>query len=229
MKHIHKESLDSTQEYLQEYLTQDDENILVSCNKQNNGKGQYNRRWESVDTGIFMSCLISANPTLTLTSLEVGVLVKQFLFKKFNKELKLKWPNDILDTNGNKCGGILINNLGNNSKLIVGIGINLYGEKIDLSSSRPLGYICETQPIETPKELTLEIYKYILDNRLTPDLTISMWTEAAIHINQRVQIRDSETIQDGVFIGVGKMGEALIKDLNGSTKKFYSGSLLFSI
>jgi len=56
--------------------------------------------------------------------LEIGLITISFLKNKFNKDLFLKWPNDILTSDGKKCGGILCQYI-DKSTIVVGLGINL--------------------------------------------------------------------------------------------------------
>jgi BirA family biotin operon repressor/biotin-[acetyl-CoA-carboxylase] ligase len=224
LNHIHFKQLLSTQSYLIDKYTELSGDVLVSCDEQLAGKGQYARKWDSQPGGIYISCLMDANPTLTLSSLEMGVLLVQFFNKKYQIDLKLKWPNDILTIDGKKCAGILINNPGG-EKLIVGIGVNLMAGVDKDEYSTPIGHILKKNIEFSQKEFSLEIYKFLLKNRSSADQVICKWNEYCLHLNQKVRLIDSEQTHLGTFKGIGPMGEALIEQ-EGTINKFYTGSLV---
>ena len=147
MHHIHFDQCESTQNYLKnnwDELIVNHENILISTDHQTKGIGRRGNSWKELSNSLFLSFSLSANEVLTLTSLEIGVLIVDFISQKFNTDLRLKWPNDILTKDGHKCGGVLCNVVEKN-QIIVGIGLNLGAhEKSELPSETskfPIGCI----------------------------------------------------------------------------------------
>jgi BirA family biotin operon repressor/biotin-[acetyl-CoA-carboxylase] ligase len=223
LNHIHFDQLHSTQTYLLEQYSVLSGNVLVSCDDQLSGRGQYSRSWDSQQGGIYLSFLIEQNPTITLSSLEMGVLIVNFFKEYYKIPLRLKWPNDILTESNKKCAGILINNPGG-PKLVVGIGINLFSSTDNKDYKTPIGHILDSALPITQKGLSLRIYNYILDNRQSPDQVTVLWNKYCSHLNRVVQFKDAQQDFSGVFKGIGPMGEALIEQ-NNTITKFYTGSL----
>ncbi|RLA63243.1 MAG: biotin--[acetyl-CoA-carboxylase] ligase [Epsilonproteobacteria bacterium] len=212
-QHIHLASVDSTQLYLKEHL--EDGNILISAEEQTHGVGRQKKKWVHQKNSLAFSFTLKPCEVPTLTPLEVSVLIAKFIKENFALKLKLKWPNDLLNEKGEKCGGILIQNI--EGRLIVGVGINLSMERpIEKRELYPPGYF----KIITPnKELIRDIYSFILNNRSTPDEIRDLWEEKCIHLGKQVEI-DNIT---GVFEGIGEIGEALIR--SDGIIRVYSGQL----
>ncbi len=127
MYHQHFNSIASTQTYLKdnlELLKEKDDDILISASEQSAGLGQRGNQWDNYPNNITLSFTLEPQRVATLTPLEIGILVISFIKKKFNQDLFLKWPNDILTKEGKKCGGILCQYI-DSSTVIVGVGINL--------------------------------------------------------------------------------------------------------
>ncbi|NUM50624.1 MAG: biotin--[acetyl-CoA-carboxylase] ligase [Flavobacteriales bacterium] len=128
------DELDSTNLYLQQIskLQTINEGVLVWTERQLSGRGQqgnvwYSKEGESLTFSFILSpTFLNADEQFYLSK-AFSIAVNQYLFKKFQLKVQIKWPNDIL-LNGNKIAGILIENniLGNKLKQsIVGIGINM--------------------------------------------------------------------------------------------------------
>ena len=229
MKHIHLDSCDSTQKYLIEMIKENkiiDEEILISCDTQTAGIGQKQNTWDSYEYSVCISGIIKPNQVLTLTPLEVGVIVSSYFKREFDIELKLKWPNDILNLKGEKVGGVIINKSGE-GPLIVGVGLNLMLSNQDIVQSYDykVGYIFEEEknPL-IKKDIALDLYKAITNLRLNPNQTKQSWNSLCIHLDKDVSVKDNFKSYIGLFVGIGENGQALIKDED-QTHELYSGTL----
>jgi BirA family transcriptional regulator, biotin operon repressor / biotin---[acetyl-CoA-carboxylase] ligase len=141
---------DSTNSYLQNLVKESKipEGTLVIADEQTLGRGQRGNQWES-----------SSGENLTFSFViypEFLGLGEQFmlskiialaifdLLKKFTKDVKIKWPNDIY-IGRNKIAGILVENVIKGPKIlstIVGIGLNvnqkIFSEELLFASSLSL-------------------------------------------------------------------------------------------
>jgi len=230
MHQIHLEKCDSTQKYLKEHLAKllvYDKNLLVSTSLQSNGIGRSGNRWDFFTNSLAFSFTLDPNEEKTLSSLEVGVLLVNFFAEKNIKDLSVKWPNDILNTMGEKCGGVLCQLIDNN--LIVGIGLNFQNNDSEKSDYKfPIGYINQdfSNHKNFHKDLTEEIYRYILDHRLSKEEVRSLWNEKNYFKDKLVTIEDGKNKVTGTFVGIGPMGEAIIKDeASQKSHSFVTGSL----
>jgi BirA family biotin operon repressor/biotin-[acetyl-CoA-carboxylase] ligase len=230
MKHIHLDSCESTQKYLIEMIKEnqiDDQQILVSCNTQTAGIGQKQNTWDSYENTLCLSGTIKENDILTLTPLEIGILICEYFNTNFDTKLMLKWPNDILNHNGEKVGGVIINKSGN-SPLILGIGLNLKSSQTEQIKDYDYkaGFIFEGDTRDISKmDMAKELYSIFSNNRLSSIQTIHKWNLLCTHLNKEVSVKDNSKEYSGLFIGIGENGQALIKD-EGQTHELYSGTLI---
>ena len=163
MEHIHFETCESTQKYLIERTKNEAAGkLLVSCDFQSHGIGQRNNTWDAYKNSLCFSFVAKENEVLNLTSLEMGVLICSFFKTTFNTNLKLKWPNDILNHNGEKVGGIIINKQGDQEP-IIGIGLNMGPDKEESIQNYdiPAGFIFNFSKEYSKKETAKLIYDFI--------------------------------------------------------------------
>lgn len=226
MIHKHFDSCPSTQKYLIE-MTRGNalEDVLVSCDIQTNGVGQRDNSWDCYTQTLCFSFSTDENEVLNLTSLEMGVQICNFFKNIFSTQLKLKWPNDIINSQNEKVGGIIINKQGD-QKPIIGIGINLmnnFSEEIK-SYEIEAGFVFKEQKEFSKKDLSKQIFSFVINNRLSAQQTIKEWNSLCFHLNTKVHIQDGNDKKTGVFAGIGKFGQALIKNEDHITE-LYSGTL----
>ena len=102
--------------------------VLIKSDLQTKGKGTMGKKWISKKGNLFLSVLfiidskkISFKQYVILNAL----LIKKILSKYVKKNIKIKWPNDLL-IEKNKICGILQEVIYHNDRpfLVVGIGIN---------------------------------------------------------------------------------------------------------
>lgn len=227
MQHLHFESCHSTQKYLQDLLKDNDSNdFLVSCDFQDSGVGQKDKKWDCLNNTLCLSFNTNPNLVLNLTSLEIGIIICDFFKKELNTPLFLKWPNDILNSNGEKVGGIIINKSGD-SRPIIGIGLNISStenEKINEYEIKA-GFIFKHYDF-IKKTLAESIYNFINQNRLSPQSVRTGWVESCIHINRNVSILEADNISSGLFVGIGEYGQAQL-EIDKKIQEFYTGTLRF--
>lgn len=121
------DEINSTNTYLIENYKKYDPFTVIISNKQNQGRGQKDNKWESEIGGLYFSVLLKPYIVNPLTSLIAGLSVLETLKTFSNKKFKIKWPNDILIDN-KKISGILVESKFQNNKieyLVIGVGINI--------------------------------------------------------------------------------------------------------
>jgi BirA family biotin operon repressor/biotin-[acetyl-CoA-carboxylase] ligase len=126
--------VDSTNNYAQELIDNGlaAEKTVIIALEQTAGKGQYGNNWDSQSgMGLYMSVVLEPKNIATedqiIFNKAISCGVASYIQDRSNKEVRIKWPNDIVIDN-NKIGGLLIeNNLRGNhiSSVVVGVGINL--------------------------------------------------------------------------------------------------------
>lgn len=216
IKQIHLDVCDSTQDILKEQTNAGNETILVSTNQQIKGRGRGGNNWENLPGTLCFSLSIAPHLTLSLTALEISVLIARF-FEYEGCKLGLKWPNDLWDSRGKKCAGILVQGSGN--KLMAGIGINLFSDHTDFG-----GVYRESFAFDK-KSWSLRIAEFIVSNRYEDSETLrNDWSLRCQHLGSQVTITEGNEVVEGVFSGIGSAGEAILSTADGE-KSLYNGSL----
>lgn len=218
IRQLHLDECDSTQDVLKEQLTGAplEAQILVSCENQIAGRGRGENKWVSMPGTLCFSFNLTPHPVMSFTAIEVSTIISIF-FEKRGQKLKLKWPNDLWNSEDSKCGGILVQ--GHQNLMMAGVGLNLFSQHTDFGGifKEPFNF--------SKKSLSLEIATFIHENRIIdPKVLSKLWLERCGHLNQIVKITEVNDVFEGVFQGLGEYGEALVCQ-NGNTKKIFNGTL----
>jgi biotin-[acetyl-CoA-carboxylase] ligase BirA-like protein len=242
IKQQHFKKIESTQDSLIEIVNDEsqytDEHWLISTEEQLKGKGRHGKSWLQTSQSLAFSLALKPCPEISLTSLEIGWHIVSFFKEEFDLKIKLKWPNDILNEQNEKIGGILLN-LINEDLVIIGVGINIcYQEEISSFANIAIGYDYPASSLvyeelfpgkSTPDEniqslLPRLIAQIILKNRLSSNKVKELWPKLCSHLNQKVSIYTGLETTVGIFQGIGEQGEAIIKS-HDKTHTIFSGTL----
>jgi len=101
---------------------------LVQAEIQKRGRGQHGKKWISCNGNLFVSIFFKINKKITLKMLTFKNCnkIKKVISKLINKNLTIKWPNDLLLNKKKICGILQETTTYNNSLfMVLGIGINL--------------------------------------------------------------------------------------------------------
>lgn len=232
MYHTHFNTIHSTQIYLRDNLVElqsHSPDVLISASEQTFGVGRKGSHWDSYNNALAMSFTLKPNPVPTLTPIEIGLLVSDFLKTHYQTSVFLKWPNDLLTAEKMKCGGIISQYI-DTQTVIAGLGLNLghqENEDVPTHYKHGLGSVVKTLElsVEEHKKIPAQLYEYILKNRIFSTAEIqSRFFNTCIHINKTVDIDDDGINYNGKFMGIGQNGEALV-EIEGVTKSFLASSL----
>ncbi len=200
--------------------------IVLSTSSQSKAIGRRANNWVTYEGSLSFSFTYPLRENLTLTPLLIGVLLKNYLKNKFNEQVYLKWPNDLINKNNQKIGGVLIHNLG--EILIVGVGVNINPFHKEQEFDYPHGALLNSNQIFN-KEIYSDLYTYLLTNfEMSNDEIVASWNKSCIHLNKSVTLTDDEVKVSGIFQGIGERGEALIQ-VNGNLQSYFSGNLRYGI
>ena len=99
----------------------------VCANTQTNGRGRFQRRWISDQGGLWLSAVLpisSVSVTAKTLPLAVGLALCEVLSELGVKQVRLRWPNDVL-INDRKLAGVLLDQFSPGAA-VVGIGLNVF-------------------------------------------------------------------------------------------------------
>ncbi len=101
---------------------------LITSTKQTNGRGRAGKKWVSKKGNLFITIYFKLDQKrLNFKHFAIlnALLIKNLIEKKISKNIKIKWPNDLLFKEKKFCGILQeIVNFDKYNYLIVGIGLN---------------------------------------------------------------------------------------------------------
>lgn len=105
--------------------------FAIFSERQLSGRGRNGASWEKGEGGLAGTFVLETFPNHASClglSLVVGVSIASTL-RAFDREIQVKWPNDLLTSQGDKVGGILIELEDRNGEIVpyIGLGLN-FGE-----------------------------------------------------------------------------------------------------
>ena len=160
--HIQLDVVSSTNLYLRKLIIDKsiNENILVSTNYQEKGRGQRNNIWESEKNMNILISFLYVHPTnnydLFKFNMLISLAIYDFLSKYFKTGLKIKWPNDLM-INNKKIAGVLVQNIESNFKSIIGVGININQKEFKIFSPQATSFSNELNKEFNRNALILEL------------------------------------------------------------------------
>lgn len=161
-KIIFLERIDSTNNYTAKVFKSGgiDSGAVIVTDIQTNGRGQRGKEWQS---DAFSNLIASIAADLNLWKINnmislnhITSLALQSFLQKHTKNVKIKWPNDIM-INDKKVAGILIEShiTSTQIKSVIGFGVNINQQNFDAPRATSLSL--ETGSFFDPRELIYEV------------------------------------------------------------------------
>ncbi|WP_273759987.1 biotin--[acetyl-CoA-carboxylase] ligase [Bartonella sp. ML70XJBT.G] len=237
------ESVDSTNLIAQQKAQAGHKGYLwVVAQEQTKGRARRGRVWSSPKGNLYSSLLLIdgiVHQTAAQLGFVAGVSVvetiEQFTENEKQKSdiVSLKWPNDIL-LRGAKSAGILLEIFklpSMQDALVLGIGINVkhhYENAPYLTSSlKNIGLDIEREQLFT---VLTECFakNYLLWKQLGGcDVIREKWLLYSAHLGQHVKIVNDEKIIEGIFDGLDRDFNCIIKQKNGEKSIITAGDVHF--
>lgn len=204
------------------------EGTVVIANSQTGGKGRLDRTFSSPKGGIYLSVIFRPDESieeLSALPLVMGLSVSKAVQCTVFKEVKLKWPNDVLLDNRKISGILLTSSMKGRTVeyVIVGIGVNLNTEMSDLpeeiseiagSLSGSCGKMLD--PNEFTRDLIyfidLNYMKFIDGDR---ELLLDQWSARSETIGSDVVVRTEKGEISGKALGVDQFGALILQTEEG--------------
>ena len=219
----------STNDEIESFLLYSSENCLgVYTFNQTQGRGQYGNVWKiSPNLNIAISIGIKAD-TFTINDFLFNYYtannIRDFLANLTEKEVKTKWPNDIIVAN-KKIAGILIEKkkINDSFYFIIGIGLNvLQTEFMDFSNAGSL--LTQTSKHFDLHETAKKLYVFLTESLLKTPTEAEIIEAYNKHLFRKGQIsvfeKDGKQ-QNGIIIKADENGELWIDLENEGLQKFY--------
>ena len=227
---IIKDEVTSTNDIARELVSSNiAEGTFVLANFQTKGRGRQNRNWEAPkNSSIFISIVLKPNSENNLgwIPLLIGLSLHKALEAETRKNIKIKWPNDLVLVENNqefKFAGILMEKI--NNQVIAGIGINFDQERNELpvSNASSLKEILQS-PLS--KEAVIAAFLTELSARWLEENNASNWPTPSlvrdyktncITLNKKIeaQLPGGEVIE-ALAVDISQTGELVVNTDDGT-------------
>jgi BirA family transcriptional regulator, biotin operon repressor / biotin---[acetyl-CoA-carboxylase] ligase len=213
---------------------------VVLAEHQTGGRGRRGRGWVAPPGGaicLSLSWQYADMPAdLSALSLVVGLCVVNALRELEVTDVRLKWPNDLVTSEG-KLGGILIEmraEAGGPVHVVVGIGLNVLLDDAARAAVKATGNIAvdllaQRSPVPDRNAIVAALLSRLVPalagfplHGLTPHL--ANWHEYDALFDREVRIENAGEISRGVARGVDAHG-ALLVESPGGVRRFISGEV----
>jgi len=234
------DELDSTNSTAKE-LAHDgaEEGTIVIARTQNQGRGRFDRVWQSPEGGVYLSFILRPRISAEKTSLLpfVAALALTKTIESYGLHATIKWPNDVR-VNDKKIAGILLESEVFEQTInyvVVGIGMNLNIDMTLLSADiqpRSTSMIHELgSPLDYHEFLRIffiqfsNFYKLFVEKQY--DRIIDEWKNHTDTLGKTIRVQTSKETLQGIAFDIDQSGFLLLRTERGETKKIMSGDCLY--
>lgn len=231
------DTIDSTNSYLKrEALSGAPHGSVAIANCQNAGRGRMGRSFQSPPgKGIYLSLLLRPKLTedefLCVTGM-AAVAVCRAIQRTCGANVGIKWINDLV-LNRKKLAGILVENaiIGNESALIVGVGINVHhtredfsGDVADIATSLTMeGFSVSRTSLAAA--MIDELYSLIGGENTDRAACLDEYRRRCITLGQDVRLIWTEDRQRAVTLDVDERFGLVVRLENGTVTTVRSGEV----
>jgi BirA family biotin operon repressor/biotin-[acetyl-CoA-carboxylase] ligase len=211
------------------------EGTVVIAQTQSEGRGRFDRVWQSPKGGVYLSIILRPTTPVEKTSLLpfVAALAVAQAIMSYGLPARIKWPNDVL-VNGKKIAGILLESETSGATLpyvVVGIGVNL---NTPLSQ---LGFDIQKQSTTLRKEhgSSIEYYEF-LDTLFQQfdrfyqifsagkfEEIVEEWKQHSDTLGKPIRVQTIKETVEGIADSVDQSGFLLLKTKDGKIVRVMSG------
>ncbi|MBO9692824.1 biotin--[acetyl-CoA-carboxylase] ligase [Chryseobacterium sp.] len=218
----------STNDEISKFLLYGDSNFIgLHTFNQTKGRGQYGNIWTQT-AGKNLAYTLAVNTQNILCSdfifnYYTAMVIRDFLAKLSDSEIKIKWPNDII-LKGKKIVGILIEKkkINQNNYFILGAGINILQENFD-EISHAGSLLTQTGIHFDLEELALNLHEYLCEKlkNIPPDQKILDGFNKNLFRKDQISVFEIEKErQNGIIRNADEKGELWI-ELEDGMRSFY--------
>ena len=195
---------------------------VIMANSQTNGRGRYDRKWESEKGNLYCSLILRLKNNLRITDYSfLAACAIGRAVRNYNIQTKYKWPNDIF-YNDKKLAGILIQyqTINNIHFLVIGVGVN-----IETSPSYATSLLIQNIDKNAFLEEFLKSFHFFKTKyQQFGFLAIkNEWKMHAYRINEKITLSDGKF---GVFRDLDQDGNLLLENSDGKIDKVLSQEIV---
>ena len=250
-KFFEYDEIDSTNLEAKRYAASNSEHLqeipVFIAKSQTGGRGRLGRSFFSPEeTGLYMSILLPINENLIETDLitpAAGVAVCRTIEELSKQNPKIKWVNDVYINKKKVCGilaeGIIDSKLGKISKVVLGLGINLFEPKAGFPEE--IANIATSlfgKNVENPETVKYQFVGKLLENlektlEAAQEKTVMKeYKERSLVLGETVTVIDAKNQFSAFVKDITKKGHLVVeytKDGRLETKEILSGEVSLRI
>lgn len=221
---IHFSEIDSTNAYAKRLpFSAKNDYLVITADKQTAGYGRSKKKWESGTIDNIACTLVLFNPPHpTQNYNEIICLSIASTMSKYQKDITIKWPNDILKSR-KKIAGILIEvqYSEEQTKLIIGFGINRSLEGLDVVLLDKVSHISSTVSKNRIISEILNDFENRLQNHQDEVLHQQYQQEIQWMVGREIEFEEKAYR----IIGFSEKNAIIIADDVGKEKTVYAGDI----
>lgn len=217
----------STQDELIDFLNHnylDEDFLAVYTFNQTQGRGQYGNSWENnPEENLAYSFAIKPkkiNISDSFFNFYTAILVRDFIAKLTNSDVKIKWPNDLILKNKKICGMLFEKN---KNYFVAGIGINILQKNFE-NLPKAGSIYTQANLLFDLKMFTESIHQYIFENLIQNKIPENILEIYNTHLYKRTEIsvfEKNNSRQNGIINQVDENGNLWVDLEQEGLQKFF--------
>ena len=240
MKIIKLDAIDSTNSFLKKKSSNQeiDDFTIVYTQNQFKGRGRTNKQWisepnKNIALSLFKRLKKTELEHIFLLNIIASISILELLQKYRVKDVKIKWPNDVIIKN-KKISGVLIENKikkNNSINSVMGIGINVNQQNFPdfLSATSIINEIGSVSEIDLlANELAVIIKSNFKFLKSKSKLYLNNYNNKLHNKNQTVRFKNNiGKIEVGEIVKVDLRGNLMIMNEKGKIEYFKENEIKF--
>ena len=230
------EEVESTNDTAKKFVDDAVEGTVIIAEHQTAGRTRKRAEWISPKGGIYMTIILRPEVTLLEASkltIVTGVAIAKTLYDKFNINVGIKWPNDLL-IGSKKISGILTEAVTDKDRLkavLVGIGVdvNIKDEDIPEEIQKIVTSVKKETQIEFNRAAIMKeffaIFEELYDDFKKGNFKeiVSEWRRLSSTTGNRVKVYNHGKAITGDAVGITNNGALIVETDDGKLEKIISG------
>jgi BirA family biotin operon repressor/biotin-[acetyl-CoA-carboxylase] ligase len=197
------------------------EGTLVITQHQTRGRGQRGNTWDAAP-GKNLTFSVVLKPTFLAVkdqfflNIISSLAVLDYLKIKIPKEVKVKWPNDVMADNRKICGILIENQLQGSAftNVVVGIGVNINQQQFAVNTATSLSLITGQQyDLQGELEVLLQALevRYLQLREQKFSLLREAYTAAMFWLQENRTFSSGHETFDGRITGIDESGKLIVQ------------------
>ena len=220
-------SIGSTNDRAAELLRAGEEGVAVVAELQTSGRGRRGRRWTS-PPGVNLTMSVGVRPRLAAEhAWRLGPAVALAVRDACGPvaDLRLKWPNDLVDAEDAKVGGLLLETTIDGDRLstaVIGIGINVNWRRTEMPPELAAAAtsLAELSAAAVDRASLLGRLLHMVEVELerveSGQSPLERYRAACSTIGRRVEVEAGNRVVSGIVVGLSVIGALVVETAEGT-------------